>query len=306
MLDVEAQHMRQDERVRETMRNVEMTAERVGERMDGGDGRIGEGLAGEHGAEQHFAPRLDVATVAHGSEQRAAHQRQRLARQQPRDGIAVGVQRGIGLDGMDHGVDAGRRGDMRRQAERQRGIEDGDVGEKHRRDDAHLLAGRRRDDRDRRDLRAGAGRGRNEDERQPAALDLADAIDVVEPLLAAREHRDQLGDIERGAAAEADDARDGSATRFGGGGVDHGLGRVGLDIGEEHGLDPGRGEAGDGAIDDAGTDHAGIGDEHDAGADALARHRAERVKSAGAELDAPGRAEDEGLHALLAVSWVCR
>ena len=43
-----------------------MAAERIGQRVHGGDGGIGEGLAGQHRAEQHRAPRLAVRPVPAG------------------------------------------------------------------------------------------------------------------------------------------------------------------------------------------------------------------------------------------------
>ena len=72
---VEAQDVRQHQGVREAMRNVEMPAERVGQRMHGRDGRIGEGLSRQHRPEQHVGTRLPVSSRrCTAAQDRAAHQ----------------------------------------------------------------------------------------------------------------------------------------------------------------------------------------------------------------------------------------
>ena len=116
----------------------------------------------------------------------APSRRSASPRQHFRQRIVVGVLRGIGLDGMHHGVDAGCRGDLRRQAERQFGSSTAMSGRMTRRRDAALLLVADRDDRDRRDLRAGAGRGRHQHQRQARALGIADAPGVVERLRPSR------------------------------------------------------------------------------------------------------------------------
>ena len=137
----------------------------------------------------------------------AAKQPQRLARQAVGDDVLL-VLRGVGLDGVHHRVDAGGGGDGGGKADGQLGVEDRPVGQELRRDDALLLGGAGGDDRDRRDLGAGAGGGRREHQRQPLALDQADAVDVADRLVRAGEHRDELRGVERAAAADRHDAVD--------------------------------------------------------------------------------------------------
>ena len=99
-----------------------------------------------------------------------------------------------------------------------------------------------RDDRDRRHLRAGPRRRGDEDQRQPRPLRIADAEHVGQRLAARREQRHELCGVERGAAAEAEDA--------GGPGPRRGLDRredgrggwVGDDVGKHLRFDPRSGE----------------------------------------------------------------
>ena len=63
------------------------------------------------------------------------------------------------------------------------------------------------DDRNLGDFRAGAGGGRHLNQRQALAAGIADAVDVLQGLRAARvrEQGNQLGHVHRAAATEADD-----------------------------------------------------------------------------------------------------
>ena len=134
---------------------------------------------------------------------------------------------------MDHGVDAGGGGDGRRQAERQLGVEDRDVGQDERRRDAALFLGADGDDRDRRDFRAGAGGGRHQAERQARTPGVADAPGVVEVFAGAAQQGRELGDVERGAAAEADDPGDAGAQPGGDRALERGARGIGLDLVED-------------------------------------------------------------------------
>ena len=288
--------MRQHERVGEPVRNMEMTAERIGERVHGGDRGIGERLSRQHRAQQHRRARLDIRAPVHRRLDRAADERQRLPRQQARDRIIVGADRRIGLDRMHHGVNAGRRRHMRGQTERQLGIEQGHIGQEDRRHDAHLLGLAGGDDGNRRHLGAGAGRCGREDHRQSRPLRLADAEHVGQRLASRREQGDELGGVERRAAAEPDDAararRGRSFDRF----EDHLRRRIGDHVGEYGGLDVGRLQDGERALDDAGRHHAGIGDKDNAPTELLLRQRAEPHERPGAELHAGAGVEDERFH----------
>ena len=93
-------------------------AERISERMDPGDRRIGEGQAGKMRAEQHRRARFEIAGLVAGREQIAGQQPQRLAGQRVGQRV-LEPRRGVRLDRVDDGVDAGRGGHVARQAEGQ-------------------------------------------------------------------------------------------------------------------------------------------------------------------------------------------
>ena len=95
----------------------------------------------------------------------ALQQPQRLAGKRVRQRI-LEPRRGVGLDRMDDRVDAGRRGDMRRQAEGERRIEHRPVGNQRRRVDRQLDPAFAGDDRDRRRFGPGPGGRRHEGKRQ--------------------------------------------------------------------------------------------------------------------------------------------
>jgi hypothetical protein len=194
---------------------------------------------------------------------------------------------------VHHRVDTGGGGDGRRQPQRQRRVEKRDVGDDDRRRDAHLLVGAGGDDGDRRHLRAGAGGGRREQQRQTRPLGAPYPIDVGEILAADGEERRELRHVERGAAAEADDAgrpvRDGG----GGGGPHHPLRRVGEDVGEHRDLHPRRRQRGERRRDQSGGDDAGVGDEKHTRPEPRRRELAEAVGGAEAKDEARRRVERE-------------
>ena len=113
------------------MGHVEQRTNGVGEGVDGGDRCVGEGLPGEHGAEQHFAARAQITAVFHGTRQPLGQQQRCLPGEAVRQRVLAQLG-GIGLDRVHHRVDAGVGGDVGRQARRQPrvqhraiGVEDG-------------------------------------------------------------------------------------------------------------------------------------------------------------------------------------
>ena len=105
-----------------------VAAERIGQSMHRRDRGIGEGLARQGRAEQHRLARAAILSVRAGGDQVAAEQPQSLPRQRIADRVLLDLA-GIGLDGMHHRVDARRRRMGRRQADRELGIEQREVGE---------------------------------------------------------------------------------------------------------------------------------------------------------------------------------
>ena len=111
---------------------------------------------------------------------------------------------------MRQRIHAGGRGDRRRQVERQLGIGEHHLGQELRREDdlldVRLVVG---DDAGAADLGAGARGRRQRDEVRQLVLDRAHLRmipGVFEHVARVRRHqRDRLGDVERRAAAEADD-----------------------------------------------------------------------------------------------------
>ena len=176
---------------------------------------------------------------------------------------------------------------MRRQAERQIGIEQRDVGNEQRRDDALLLVRAGGDDGDRRHLRAGAGRRRHERAAAgagPSRCRRRRYRQASSPLRSKQRH--ELGDIERRAAAEADRRPRASKARARRDGREHhGLRRIGHDAVEDLDGDAGVFEGGERRRDEPGLDETGIGDEDHPGAEPLRRDLAEPRDAAGAEDD---------------------
>jgi hypothetical protein len=148
--------------------------------------------------------RPGAGAVVHGGADALADQLDALGGQ--RVGVHGRVHRDVGLDVVDEGVHAARGGDVRRAAVGEHGVDQRDVRDQVRADDAllhvELLVG---EDGDRGDLGAGAGRGRDGDQRQALLGDLIDADVVLELVVVGGEDRDDLGDVDRRAAAEADD-----------------------------------------------------------------------------------------------------
>ena len=108
---------------------------------------------------------------------------------------------------MHHGVDAGRCRDVGGQSERQFRIRMAQ-SEQPRRDNTLLFGRGRRDDRDRRHLRAGAGRRRRQQQRKAFALGKTDTVDIVEAVGGFGEIGHKLRGIERTAASDRGDQFD--------------------------------------------------------------------------------------------------
>jgi len=111
-------------------------------------------------------------------------------------------------------------------------------------------------------------------------------VGVLERVAAgARDHADDLGDVERGAAADADDAVGAmGAERLGAG---HCLARrrVAEDAAEDGRVEAGAGEIGLQLRDDRQRREALVGDDERALAAALGEVRADELPGAGAEVD---------------------
>ena len=108
---------------------------------------------------------------------------------------------------MHHRVDAGRGRDMGGKAARGLRIEDRQIWQESRADDARLLVFAGGDDGNRRDFGAGSGRGGNHHERQAAGRQLADPVALAKIGPALRQGGSELGDIQRRPAAKAKNTR---------------------------------------------------------------------------------------------------
>jgi CBS domain-containing protein len=122
---------------------------------DEGCEQLREELLGRIANNSLFQRMMAENALRHRPPDRATEQTQRLSCEGLRDGIVVGAQRGIGLNRVHHGVHAGRGGDVGGEAQRQFGVEQGDIGQDHGRDDALLLVRAGGDDGNRRDFGAG-------------------------------------------------------------------------------------------------------------------------------------------------------
>jgi hypothetical protein len=163
--------------------------------------------------------------------------KQRLSRQSPRHRVVVGRGGGISLDRVDHRVDTGRGGDIFRQAEREIGVENGQIRQEEGAHDALFLRLARGQDGNRRHLRARAGGGRHQHQRQARSPGVADAISIGKPLVTGRKQRDDLRNIHRRAAADAQNAGGAMVLRRRNAREDIRLGRIGRDIIEDRNRD---------------------------------------------------------------------
>ncbi len=199
------------------MRQVEAAAQRMAELVMQPHRHRAQRRAGEPGAVERVAARLDVLGLAHDDGERPRQRAQALRRHQRGDGVGVlGIER---LDAMGDGVHARRARHLRRQPHREIGIVD---------HDARLRLGVARGALqpalghavDRRHLRARIGRGHGDDGQL--------GVD-----------RDRLGEADGRAAADRDDAVGGDAARR----LARGARRLGRHMHHRLGMDAGGGDA---------------------------------------------------------------
>ena len=114
---VETNHMRQHERIRQSVGHMEMAAKRIGQRVHRRHRGVGERHAGQHRAHQHVAAGLAIAAVAASHPVVAPEKAERFDRQTIGDRIFLDLG-GVGLNRVDHRVDAGGGRDLGRQTER--------------------------------------------------------------------------------------------------------------------------------------------------------------------------------------------
>ena len=195
---------RQQDRIRHAVRYVEVCADRVAHRVDISQTSERERDPGEQRADEHILGRLDVLAARDKAADVAAEQLHRLFRHRVRERRRRTGN--IGLLRMDEGVDAAGRRDARRCARQQLRVQNGAGRQQLIAEYSQLVVtpvvG---DDRERRDLRAGACRGRDGDERHDLARNLVRALIFLDPAAVFDDNADRLGDIHRRAAAEGHD-----------------------------------------------------------------------------------------------------
>ena len=125
--EVDREHVREDQRVGDAVRDPVPRAERVGERVAGGGVDRPEADAAVEGREREAGPRLDVGAVLDRAAQVAADELDPAQRIVVDDRVRAPA--GEGLDAVRHRVDPGRRRHHRRHRDRQLGVDDRDVGE---------------------------------------------------------------------------------------------------------------------------------------------------------------------------------
>ena len=207
---------------------------------------------------------------------------------------------------MHHGVDAGGGRNGGRQSQRQFGVEDGPVGQQAWRHDALLLVGGRRHDGDGRHFGARARGRRHEDQRQTPAFRQSHAVEAVERLVGTGQIGDELGGIERRAAADREHEVDALGSGLRGRLLHDGGRRIRQHAVEDRKRHAGTGERLFGTPGQSGVAHTGIRHEQDVPGGELthdlghARHRTRREDDVGTGL------EREGVHANGSVTVVSR
>ena len=186
------------------MRHVEEPAQRIGEPVNRPNGCVGESLSRDHCPDQHVLARVQIVAARRRPHERAPELAQRRQRQRVRHGVLL-MLRGVGLDGVHHGVDPRRRRDVRGQPASQLRIQQHPVGVE--RVGHNPLLGRlaRRDDGDVCDFRSCPRRGGDQHQRQARPRHLAHAVHVLDRLLRTDERADHLGRVHRAPAPEPDD-----------------------------------------------------------------------------------------------------
>ena len=180
-------------------------------------------------------------------------------------GRRVVARRQIGLDAMGERVHAGRCRQHRRQAHGEVRVADRALRNEMRRDEAELSPVPERDQRRAADLAAGAGRRRNGDDRRHGLGDLRRCRRELRRSSQAapvgRPQGDRLGEIDRRAAADGDEAVAFARLVDGDRGFRRFLGRVRRNV-VEHRRAAQRRRRLLQPLDQADGDHAGIGDDH--------------------------------------------
>ena len=184
---------------------MKVPAQRIGQRVNRTDRRIGKRLPGQAGSQQHRLARFTVFPISHYRRKIRRKQTQGFTRQQVRQRILLDLA-GVGLDGMHHGIDASGCSNRRRQAQGQIGVEHSQIRQQHGRNHTHLGGFAGGDNCHRSHLGTGASRGRHLDQRQALAPGIADAVDVLERLQTRRmrQQSHQLGHVHRTTATETD------------------------------------------------------------------------------------------------------
>ena len=223
-------------------------------------GAVGE--TGEHCPERHVVAGLQVVSLGEGDPQPARAVLHPQQRDRVGEGLVVG--HGEALDGVGEGVHAGARGHRRRQVDRERGVDQRDVGRDvgrapHVELDLALGVG---DHRPEGDLAPGPGGGRDRDKRWDAGMDGRLAPLVLHDAAAVHgDHPDALGGVDRAAAAQADQAVAPLPLVGAGALVDQGDGRVGPHLGEAHRIETGRAQGGERLVQQARLDDPLVGDQ---------------------------------------------
>jgi hypothetical protein len=178
------------------------------------------------------SPGIQVASVSDGSTQVFADEPDGFQSQGHRDRLRT--FRDVGFDGVGQGVHPRRRGHGRRGGDGEEGVHDGRPGQNVGAYDPLLhvapIGLHVRKNAVGRHLTAGSRRGRQQDHRERRFSDIADTPHLIQRGLVGQDRRGRLGDVQRAAAAETDDAVGGEPTRelrAAPGGADRG---VGLDV----------------------------------------------------------------------------
>ena len=206
---VEPQHRRRQHGIEGSMMQVQAAhgAERVGQGMNGAETFLKRHGAFES-AHHHLPARAPVGAIRGRNPDCAPPAPETVKRD--RLGGRIDRRRHESFETMRYRVHPGRRGETGRQRIGQFRIAQGDARQHMRADDAQLAPLASNDDAGTADLRSRSRRGRNGDERRHVAAYPANAA-LDRGILRQRtgmrgQQAHGLGEIERGAAADGDDA----------------------------------------------------------------------------------------------------
>ena len=161
---VEAQHRRHQDRVQRAVVELEVlqAAEGVAEGVDGAEALL-EGEAAFERAHHHLGAGGEVAAVGEGALEAAPDAAGAVERDRFGGRVVAGGEEG--LDAVRERVEAGGGGEAGRQAEGELGIADRALRDQVRADEAELAGVGEGEERGAADLGAGAGGGRDGDDR---------------------------------------------------------------------------------------------------------------------------------------------